>query len=150
MDEAAFRAARVRVTEYACVFEKSLLARCADCRLAARHALAEGEAIGCQSPVARANCGTLCAMLRERSTFALKISRPSAPLPDALTMRLQCGGLAGLASALTAGKLGNVHTNDVHALVTAARDRYGALTDLPWPEIVAAVVAWQGRKHRPR
>ncbi len=88
-----YRAARVTVTEHACVFEKALLARCADCRLAARHALAEREAIGCRSPAARADCGTLFALLRERSAFALKTNRMAEPLPHAQTMRLQCGGI---------------------------------------------------------
>jgi hypothetical protein len=143
MDEAAYRAARVTVTEHACVFEKALLARCADCRLAARHALAEREAIGCRSPAARADCGTLFALLRERSAFALKTNRRSEPLPHAQTMRLQCGGLDGLAQAMNAE-----HRDDVHALVAAARDRYGSLGEMPWPGIVASVVAWRGRGQR--
>jgi hypothetical protein len=146
MDESAYRAARVTVTEHACVFEKALLARCADCRLAARHALAEREAIGCRSPAARADCGTLFALLRERSAFALKTSRKSEPLPHAQSMRLQCGGMQGLALAMNAGD-----KDDIHALVAAARDRYGNLGELPWPGIVASVVAWRGRgRHLPR
>jgi hypothetical protein len=146
MDEAAYRATRVIVTEHACVFEKALLARCVDCRLAARHALAEREAIGCRSPPARADCGTLFALLRERSAFALKISRKAQSLPHALILRLQCGGLTGLAQVSNAEV-----ADDVHALVAAAQDRYGSLLDMPWPGIVAAVVAWRGRsRHRPR
>jgi hypothetical protein len=140
MDEATYRAARVTVTEHACVFEKALLARCVDCRLAARHALAEREAIGCRSPAARADCGTLYALLRERSAFALKTSRMAEPLPHAQTMRLQCGGMAGLALALNAGD-----RDDIHALVAAARDLYGSLGEMPWPGIVASVVAWRSR-----
>ena len=143
MDEAAYRAARVTVTEHACVFEKALLARCTDCRLAARHALAEREAIGCRSPAARADCGTFFALLRERSAFALKISQRSEPLPHAQTMRLQCGGMDGVALVMN-GK----NRDDVHALVAAARDRYGSLGEMPWPGIVASVVAWRGRGKR--
>lgn len=146
MDEAAFRATRVIVTEHACVFEKALLARCVDCRQAARHALAEREAIGCRSPPARADCGALSALLRERSAFALKISQKAQPLPHALTMQLQCGGLTGLAQISNAEV-----ADDVHALVAAAQDRYGSLSDMPWAAIVAAVVAWRGRsRHRTR
>jgi hypothetical protein len=143
MDEAAYRAARVTVTEHACVFEKALLARCADCRLAARHALAEREAIGCRSPAARADCGTLFALLRERSAFALKISRKAEPLAHAQALRLQCGGMDGLALAMNADG-----RDDVHALVAAARDRYGSLGEMPWQGIVASVVAWRGRGQR--
>ena len=80
MDESAFRAARGAIDRQPCVFEKALLARCADCGLAARHALAEREAIGCGSPVARANCATLLGLLRERCAFALKIGRRDGPV----------------------------------------------------------------------
>jgi len=143
VDESAFRAARGAIDRQPCVFEKALLARCADCGLAARHALAEREAIGCASPVARANCATLLGMLRERGAFALKLARRDGPLPHAMAMRLQCGGVAALAHAVEAGD-----AHDVHALVAAAGNRYGALSDLPWPEMVAAVAAWQGRRRR--
>ncbi len=143
MDESAFRAARGAIDRQPCIFEKALLARCADCGLAARHAFAEREAIGCRSPVARANCATMMGLLRERCTFALKIGRREGPLPHALAIRLQCGGLGALAHVLEADA-----THDVHALVSAAGKRYGALSDLPWPGIVAAVAAWQGRRRR--
>jgi hypothetical protein len=143
LDESAFRAARGVIGPQPCVFEKALLARCADCGLAARHALAEREAIGCGSPVARANCATMLGLLRERCTFALKIGRRDGPLPHATAMRLQCGGIGALAHALGAGD-----AHDVHALIAAAGHRYGALSDLPWPGIVAAVAAWQGRRRR--
>ncbi len=139
MDEAAFRAAHGAAMRQPCVFEKALLARCADCGVAVRHALAEREAIACSSPVARANCDTLLAMLRERSAFALKLP-PGARLPHALTMKLQCGGLRGLRRIAGTGE------SDVHRLVAAAGERHDGLAQLPWPAIVAAVLAWQGRR----
>ena len=143
MDESAYRAVRGSVNPSPCVFEKALLAGCIGCTVAVRRALAEREAIACASPVARTNCATLLALVRERSAFALKLVRPDAALPHAVTMKLQCGGLLGLQSAVTAGPA------DVHALVAAAQHRFGTLVDLPWPEIVAAVAAWQGRRrHR--
>ena len=64
MDEAAFRATRGIVNDQPCIFEKALLVQCADCAMAARHALAERETIGCRSPGARANCATLLGLLR--------------------------------------------------------------------------------------
>jgi len=143
VDESAFRAARGAIDRLPCVFEKALLARCADCGLAARHALAEREAIGCGSPIARANCTTLLGMLRERCAFALKLAPRNGPVPHAVAMRLQCGGLRALARAMD-----EYDVRDVHALVAAAGDRHGALSDLPWPGIVAAVAAWEGRRRR--
>lgn len=143
MDETAYHSTRDAVAGHACVFARAILAGHAGCDLADRHALAEREAIGCRSPVARANCATFSGMLRERSAFALKQGHGEGPLPHALAMRLQCGGLAGLAQAIGAGGV-----RDVHALVAAARARFGSLDGLPWPDVVAAVVSWQGRARR--
>jgi hypothetical protein len=142
MDEAAFREARGAAIPQPCVFEKALLARCAGCEIAVRHALAERETIACSSPVARTNCATLLAMVRERSAFALKL-QPGAPLPHALAMKLQCGSLRGLQEAV------DVEERDVHRLVVAARERHDGLAQLPWPAIVATVLAWQSRRRHP-
>jgi hypothetical protein len=143
MDEAAFHARRIALAESPCVFEKALLARCARCELAQHHAVAERELVVCTSSVARTNCATLSALLRERATFALKLRPAGAPTPHAVAMKLQCGGVTGLQHALAAPNA------DVHRLVTSARERWGSLLDLPWQEMVRGVVAWQGRRrHR--
>lgn len=140
MDEAHFRAARRTIAAQSCVFEKALLARCADCELAVRRALAEREAITCGSPVARTNCETLHALLRERSAFALKLAPSGERLPHAVSMKLACGGLGGV------GECVSRPADNVHRLVQAAQERYGSLCDLPWPAIVQAVAKWEGRR----
>jgi hypothetical protein len=139
VDETAFRAAAGAANPQPCVFAKALQAGCAGCRLAVHGALAERETIGCASGPAHANCATLLALLRERCAFALRLP-PGAPAPHAAGLKLQCGGIAGLRGALGAGDA------DVHGQVAAARERFGSLTRLPWPEVVAAVSAWQGRR----
>ena len=141
MDESAFRAVRGAANPQPCVFEKALQARCAECELAVRHAVAEREAVACASPVARTNCATLLALLRERSAFPLKLA-PDAAAPHAVTLKVQCGGLAGLRRVVDSGG------TDVHQLVSAAREQHGSLVDIPWPDIVAAVQAWQGRRRQ--
>lgn len=141
MDETAFHAARGVANPQPCVFEKALQSGCADCGLAVRHALAERESLACAAPAARTNCATLLSLLRERSAFALRRS-PGAPVPHAVALRLQCGGLAGLRLTIDAG------LTDVHRLIGAARERHGSLVDLAWPDIVAALLSWQGRRRR--
>jgi len=71
------------------------------------------------------------------------IGRTDAPLPHAMTMRLQGGGLAGLAQAVEVEC-----PHDVHALVAAAQAGFGGLLDMPCPGIVADAGAWQGRRRR--
>ena len=143
VDEAAYREARRATVERRCVFESALVSRCAGCATSVRIALAEREAIGCASPAAHADCAAFATLLRERALFALKLP-PGAPLPHAVAMKLQCGGIAGL--RVGAGVPGD----DVRRLVAAAIARHRRLVDLPWPGIVAAVVLWQGRRrHAP-
>ena len=142
MDEAAFARARVGANPAPCVFAKALLARCAQCELAQRHALAERELVACPSPTARTNCATLAALLRERATFALRLPRPGEPLPHARAMQLQCGGLQGLRDALAAPEA------EVHRMVMQAHAHSASLLDLPWDAIVRDIAAWQLRRRR--
>jgi hypothetical protein len=143
MDEDAYRTAQQASNRAHCVFEKALIMRRLTCELASSHALAERESVECTSPVARTNCATFLGLLGERAAFSLKLSRRDGPMPHVITMKLQCGGFAGLQLALPATE------PDVHQLVAAAQRRWGSLLDLPWPEIVGAVAAWQGRHRGP-
>lgn len=139
MDERAYRDARGAAVPLPCVFEKALAAGCTRCATSVRRAIAERESIGCASPTARSDCATLAALLRERATFALRLP-PAGPLPHAAAMRLACGGLAALRAC--AGS----EESDVHRVVASAQARFGSLADLPWPQVVAGVLAWQGRR----
>lgn len=145
MDEAAYRSARGEINRLPCVFEKALLARCAVCQLASHRALAERETIACTSPVARAECGQLAGLLREKSAFALRLANTRRILPHAMVMKIQCGGLAGLRDVLDA----EAPAPDVHRLVLLARARHGDLAALPFSAIVKGVAAFQPRKRRP-
>lgn len=144
MDETAYRSARGDVNRLPCVFEKALLARCAVCQLASHHALAERETIACTSPVARAECGQLAGLLREKSAFALRLASTWRILPHAMLMKIQCGGLDGLRDVLDA----EAPAPDVHRLVLLARARHGELAALPFSEIVKGIAAFQSRKRR--
>lgn len=127
----------------ACIFTKAVVARQVGCELARRQAIGERDLVSCASPVAHTNCQTLAALLRERSTFALKLPRSGAPIVHAKALQLQCGGVLALQQALRARE------TDVHRLVGLAHERWGSLLDAPWAEIVRGVAAWQPRRrHR--
>jgi hypothetical protein len=142
MDESAFRHARGDINRLPCVFERTLLARQAICELAVRHQIAERETIACAQPLARAACGELNGLLRQKSAFALKQSDPGCILPHAMVMKIQCGGLNGLRDLLDGGAL----APNVHQLVRQAQAEYGDLAALPFTEIVKGVAAWKGRR----
>jgi hypothetical protein len=126
----------------ACAFGRALLARQAACPLATLALEGEAERPRCAAPVANANCRTLHALLRERATFALRLSPPGSPLPHAVELRLQCGGLRGLAQALGDTQAAPA---DVHALVARAQRDFGGLLGIPFHTVVAAIVRWEGR-----
>ncbi len=125
-----------------CAFARALLARQASCPLAVMALEGEAERPRCTAPVAHTNCRTLRDLLRERATFALRLPPPDAPLAHAAELRLQCGGLRGLADALgdPPGPPG-----DAHGLVARAQRAYGGLLGIPFDAVVAAIVRWQGR-----
>ncbi len=143
MDELAYHASRQTRNPSPCVFERAILAGCAQCELAKRQALAEREIVACTLEVARINCATLAALLRERATFALRLPRLSEPLGHAKVMKLQCGGLLGLQVEL------GEPVADIHAMVQHAKVNGASLLDLPWDRIVASIVAWQPRHRAP-
>lgn len=120
-----------------CVFAMALLARTAACERVRRRALAEREVLECTSPLARTNCATLAALLRERARFALRLPPAGQPLIHMQALRLQCGGLAALRQTLGDDE------RDVQRMVGSAQARHGSLSDLPWSSLVAALVAWQ-------
>lgn len=144
MDEAAYKSARGDINRLPCVFERALLSRCAVCQLVVSHALAERETLACTSPLARADCGRLAGLLREKSAFALHLPTTQRVLPHAMLMKIQCGGLQGLQALLDP----EAPAPDVRRLVLLARERHGELDELPFSEIVQGVAAYQIRRRR--
>lgn len=128
----------------ACVFAKALRAHSACCELARRESIGEGDRLTCSSAVARVNCDTLAALLRERAAFALRLPREPAPLLHGKALQLHCGGLEGLRQALGAP------TPDVHRMVGQAQRRWGGLMDLPWDALVRSIATWTPRRRPAR
>jgi hypothetical protein len=139
VDEAAYRQLREQTAALPCVFRGALLARQAECELALKKSLAEREELLCAQPTAHINCETLERLFHERATFPLRL-HPGAPLTHAMAQRLQCGGLRGLQVALGSSRA------DVHQMVQQAQRAHGSLTDLPWAQIVEAIMAWQPKR----
>lgn len=171
MDESAFRHARDAMAARPCAFEKALLAGACACSMAARHNIAEREAVTCGSSAAREACAALRTLLRSKSAFALKLTQVEGPLPHAKEMKVQCGGLLGVQRSIdpaatpaaavqaftsaeaglsSAAPQGLAAVADVHGLVRAAVEKFGGLANLPYSAIVQSVVAHQIRRRRPQ
>lgn len=149
MDEQEFRRTLDEVRELPCVFQKAILNRRCDCALVERFNLGEREAVRCTQWTAARNCGTVLDLLRENGRFALGMARVPGPLPHAKELRLQAGGLAGLARALDPAWDGTV--GDIHGLVRAAQTAYGSLQAVPFAQVVLGIHDFQGRRRaKPR
>lgn len=144
MDEQSFHVTRRQLNPLPCVFEKALLCQAAACEAAQKLSLAEREMIACREPLGRAACGELLTLLRKNSAFALKLRDTQRILPHAMTMKIQCGGLAGLKDLFDP----EAPSPDVLKLVRQAQAEYENLDDLPFSRIVQGVAHWQIRRRR--
>lgn len=136
------------VNHLPCVFARPLLAQHAVCEFALRpvsqvsRATLPGATVRpglvCAQPVARAVCARLSGLLRENSTFVLKLPAAGRKLTPAMLMRVQCGGLHGLKANLDPQAL----APDVLRLLRLADARFGDLQNLPFSELVQGVAAW--------
>ena len=130
------------INRLSCVFRRALLARAAVCECAARHDESGRASVACAQPVARASCGELLGLLRERSGFALGLADARRSLPAAKLMKIQCGGLNGLRDTVDPGAV----APSVHRLVRLAKEQFGELDALPFSEIVKGIAAWSPRR----
>lgn len=128
-----------------CPFEKAILSAQCACELATRFSIAQQMGVNCRSSIARNNCITLLALMRERARFALKMPDTSDRLPFGKEMKVMIGGLTGLQGLLTS-PLGTARVDNIHALVREAQEKYSSLESLPYQEIVKSITAFQSKR----
>lgn len=146
LDENAYRDTYARVNPLQCVFERALLRRCCGCQHAIRRNIADREAAGCLDASAHALCAELKKQLQQAAAFTLKLTHPDAPLPHGKQLKLQCGGLLGIAYLTVENQPDEVA--NIHAVVAAAIEKYGSLAQFPYQEIIQAIRAYEPRSHR--
>jgi len=156
VEEDQYRATYNELTEVRCVFEKALTNNHARCSQSSHFWLADREGYACKCDDCSQTCSELLTKLREKSLFVLKLRELGGPLPHNMDIRVQVGGLRGLArlqaegpgSEPEPGPEPGALVGDVHSLVSAAQDKYGAIEDLPFSEIMKSVVQFEGRRRR--
>lgn len=141
MDQDEFRRTYQDVNENFCAFEKGVLTNQCDCRHAERFCIAEREGVRCQSEANQKRCLAWLELLREQARFALRTRPDDGTLPHGKAIRVQIGGLRGLAEVLTVED----GTSDVAALLERAEQTHGELTALPFHQIMPAIANYQGR-----
>lgn len=142
MDEHAYRQTLSTSIARPCPFEISILTRCAACKYAEKHNVAERENVACSNETSFQRCVELHDALRHSFAFALHRTHVDGPLPHGQMMRVQCGGLKALHFLLD----GDAEVGDIAELVEHAQRQYGVWTDLPY----ARIVQWAAANYRHR
>jgi len=149
VEEDEYRSTYKSINEPHCVFEKTILSGRCTCLYATRFFLADREGVRCESQPYLRRCGNLLELLRTKARFALRLTSTVGALPHTKELQVQIGGLTGLMAALKKSPTVTAQTCDIAALVERSEAVYGALENLPFPEIIKSVVNYSGRRRRP-
>lgn len=154
MEENEYKSTYNELASVRCVFEKTLTNHRAKCLLSRHFCLADREGYACGDAESAKKCTEVLEKLRKNSIFVLKLHEIKGPLPHNMEIRVQAGGLAGLARLMETGEASSVEqtliTEGIDQIISRALDSYGTLDDLPYSEIIQSVVQFQGRRRRQR
>ncbi len=151
MEEDEYKSTYNELAAVRCVFEKALTNHRAKCGLSKHFCLADREGYSCEDESSSDKCRDFLEKLREKSTFVLKLHEISGPLPHNMEIRVQAGGLMGLAKLVgerAGDPLKEPVIDDISRILNRANEQYGALENLPYSEIIQSVVQFQGRRRR--
>ena len=148
MEEDEYKSTYGELTSVRCVFEKTLTNHRAKCSLSKHFCLADREGYSCEDTGASLNCAELLEKLRKKSLFVLKLRDINGPLPHNMEIRVQAGGVQGLAKLINAEPDDTV--DDISMVLSKAISQFGCLDKLPYSEIIQSVEQFQGRRRRPR
>jgi hypothetical protein len=148
MDQDAFRQTYREVNEVYCAFEKSVLTNECQCSQAERFCIAEREGVHCRDGASQSRCLRWLELLREQARFAIRGDEERRLLPHGKAIRLQVGGMRGLAKVL--GDVDGHTSTDVDTALAAAEQRFGELEGIPFSAVIREVAAYQVRRRSRR
>lgn len=148
MEEDQYRATYHQFNQNRCAFEQSILSRRCNCPHAHKFCLAEREGIACQEPLKQPRCQEFLNIIRQKSLFTLKLAQIGSSLPHAKELRIQIGGLKGLAVLLDNEK--TLPIDDIIGLLEKTEQKYGNFSELPFDPIIQQISQIRGRQKRTR
>ena len=152
MEEDEYKSTYGELASVRCVFEKALTNNQLKCALANHFCLADREGYSCDSEKLSKKCDKVLQKLRKKSAFVLKLRDVDSPLPHNMEIRVQVGGITGLAKSINAavGIQEKSPLEDINGIIKQVVDQFGSLDELPYSEIIQSVVQFQGRRRRQR
>lgn len=157
MDQDVFRQTYREVNEQACVFEKAVLTNQCNCRQAERFCIAEREGVRCGSAAGQTRCLKWLEHVRQQVRFALRTQDQEVLRAHGKAIRIQVGGIRGLADLLDEAGLAHAGTADIDGLLDLAERHSGrhaggrpgaggsGFAALAFGPIIRAIQAYQGR-----
>ena len=148
MEEDEYKSTYSELASVRCVFEKALTNHQAKCDLSRHFCLADREGYSCEDAGASLKCSKLLEKLREKSIFVLKLRDIDGPLPHNMEIRVQVGGVRGLAKLINVDIIDKV--DNIHRVLDEVINKFGSLDSLPYSEIIQSIEQFQGRRRRQR
>jgi len=137
-----------------CPFAAPLTAAKAACHNAQEVVRRGGSEYDCRSADAQAVCVELFERLKAAALPAFGVEDDLLSMPHSTLVKIQSGGLLGLARLLGRGPAqpggADVEIADVAGLVEQARTRYGDLDLVPVGELTGDMLAYQLERRGPR
>ena len=146
MEEDEYKSTYSELASVRCVFEKALTNHQAKCDLSRHFCLADREGYSCEDAAASLKCSKLLEKLREKSIFVLKLRDIDGPLPHNMEIRVQAGGVRGLAKLINVDIVDKV--DNIHRVLDEVINKFGSLDSLPYSEIIQSIEQFQGRRRR--
>ena len=147
MEEDAYRSTYHQINTTRCAFEKTILNRQGNCPQSHKFCLAEREGVTCKSSAHQKRCQQFLAMMRSKAQFVLKLTQPGVQLPHAKELKVQLGGLQGLAELVDYPRESK-NISDINGLVAKIESRYSSLDEVPVEGMLNAIRNMPGRRQR--
>lgn len=124
-----------------CPFAIGLTKRLYQCQHAQEVVRRGGAEYDCTEPSAHATCMGLMARLKTRGLAALGVEDDLATMPHGALVKVQCGGIAGLARLLD--MVAAEQAIDIAILVEQAVERYQGVDAVPVAELEPDILAFK-------
>ncbi|OQW94655.1 MAG: hypothetical protein BWK79_05150 [Beggiatoa sp. IS2] len=147
MEEHEYQQAYQALNQCPCPFEKALLNTCCTCNQSQRIHIAEREGMSCLTKFSQKQCQELLVCLCDSAQFALKLRKVETLLPHGKLLKIQCGGLQGLQTAVHAELEGKPVSN-VNEVVKQALLLFGEIKYFPYQEMVRFISHYRVRQRR--
>lgn len=151
MEEDEYKSIYNNLASVRCAFEKAMTNNQTKCHLARHFYLADREGYSCADSNSSAMCFDFLEKVRKKSVFVFKVKAVDGPLAHNKEIRVQVGGLTGLAKLIDLSAQRPAVVTVVDDVIIALKhvvEKYGSLVQLPYGEIVQSVAKYQGRRRR--